>query len=40
LSPFLGFAVIDINLAVLTITFYDRKGYVRGGPFTLVRRIR
>ena len=40
LSPFLGFAVVDITQTVLTITFYDRKGDVRGGPFALVRRVR
>jgi hypothetical protein len=36
----MGFAVLDITQAQLTITFYDPKGDVVGGPFAITRRIR
>jgi tartrate-resistant acid phosphatase type 5 len=38
LNPFLGFAVVDITPARLSITFYDRTGRERGVPFTMQRQ--
>jgi tartrate-resistant acid phosphatase type 5 len=38
LDPFLGFAVVDVTPARLSITFYDKLGSERGGPFTMQQR--
>jgi predicted phosphodiesterase len=40
LRTMIGFAVLDITPAQLSITFYDHKGDLRGGPFVMMRRIR
>lgn len=40
LQSFFGFAVLDITPGVLSITFYDEGGRMRGSPFTIPRRLR
>ncbi len=40
LETFLGFAVLDVNLTALTITFYDKSGTQHGQPLTITRRAR
>ena len=40
LEAFFGFAVVDIEPATLTITFYDEHGSQREKPLTLMRRLR
>ncbi len=39
-ETFLGFAVLDVNLTALTITFYDKSGMQHGQPLTITRRAR
>ena len=40
IEAFFGFAVLEIQPATLTITFYDERGTQRGFPFKLTQRLR